>query len=108
MLNSKVEHCPVCGKIRNKSKPCKHCGFDGGETIKLPTSEDVDNMIGSNNKYSYFVFYVLQENNSFSFGNVFVSDCFELNDDVSIKSLQEQLKSYLGVDDVTIINFIKL
>ena len=25
-LNSKVEHCPVCGKLKNKSRPCKYCG----------------------------------------------------------------------------------
>lgn len=26
-LNAKVEHCPNCGKLKNKFRPCKSCGF---------------------------------------------------------------------------------
>ena len=34
-LSSKVEHCPECGVLKSKTKPCKRCGYG------LPEQETV-------------------------------------------------------------------
>jgi hypothetical protein len=28
-LSDKVIHCPECGVLKSKSKPCKRCGYGG-------------------------------------------------------------------------------
>ena len=41
-LSNKVEHCPECGVLKSKSKPCKRCGYTEQEEavtkIKLKLS----------------------------------------------------------------------
>lgn len=33
MLNSKIETCPSCHKIKGVGKACKNCGYDGGTIV---------------------------------------------------------------------------
>ena len=101
MLNSKVEHCPNCGKIKSKFKGCKSCGFD--ESVEITESFRDD--------YKYFVSYAFntsdKEFDTFSVGCTVIPSCHEF---LSLSLIEEakRLLEEMQKTKVVLLNIIKL